>query len=460
MRIQFLGATETVTGSKFHLTNGTHSWLVECGLFQGLKELRRRNWTVLPIDIAKLDAVILTHAHIDHSGYLPLLCKTGFKGPVLASEPTVELCKILLPDAGFLQEEDARFAMKKGFSKHARPMPLYTYVDAVQCLSQLMAVPDDEEIELSANVSMKLLPAGHILGSRFVRIEFGANRFHRSHILFAGDIGGYDSLIAVDPSAVRETDYLVLESTYGDRLHHEENVLDRFEKIIRDTMEHNGKIIVPAFAVGRTQEVLFILKKLEDAGRLPDIPIFLNSPLAIDATAIYMHFAHEHTFFNSAANIDDVFRPKRLEMIYDAAGSKELNRLEGPAIIVSSSGMLTGGRILHHLKAYLSDPKSTIVLVGYQAEGTRGRALLDGAKAVKIHGLPIRVAAHIEFIESLSAHADADDLMRWLGGFAKSPRITFLVHGEKEAAHALKDRIVDQLGWKVEVPKYLQKYEL
>lgn len=460
VKIQFLGATETVTGSKFFITDGSRSWMVECGLFQGLKELRRRNWRSLPIDITKLDAIILTHAHIDHSGYLPLVCSAGFKGPVLASEPTVELCKILLPDAGFLQEEDARFAAKKGFSKHEKPMPLYTYVDAVKCLSQLEPLPDGEEVELSSRVTLRMWQAGHILGSRFVDLEVKDNPHHRYHVLFAGDIGGYDSLIAVDPTAVEEIDYLILESTYGNRLHEEENVLDRFKSIIDEAIEKNGKVIIPAFAVGRTQEVLYILKKLEDAGKLPDIPIYLNSPLAIDATAIYIHYAYEHNFFNSSVATQDAFRPSRLEMIYDADGSKELNRLDKPAIIISSSGMMTGGRILHHLKAYLPDPNSTLVIVGYQAEGTRGRSLLDGAKAIKIHGMPVRVASKIEFIESLSAHADYEDIMRWLGGFKKPPKTTFLVHGEKEACGSLKQRIVDELGWKVEIPKYMQKYEL
>lgn len=460
MRLQFLGATETVTGSKFFLTDGSHSWLVECGLFQGLKELRRRNWRTLQVDVKDLDAVILTHAHIDHSGYLPLICSSGFKGPVFASEPTVELCKILLPDAGFLQEEDARFAAKKGFSKHAKPAPLYTYVDAVKCLSQLEPVDEGEVIELSSNVKLRFWPAGHILGSRFVDLEVHESSHHSYHILFAGDIGGYDSLIAVDPTTIEEMDYLVLESTYGDRLHDDEDVLARFKSIIDDTVERGGKVIIPAFAVGRTQEILHILKRLEDAGQLPNIPVYLNSPLAIDATAIYVHYAHEHNFFNGSVKSEDAFRPSRLEMIYDAEGSKELNRLQDPAIIVSSSGMMTGGRILHHLKAYLSDPKSTLVIVGYQAEGTRGRALLDGAKAIKIHGMPVRVAAEIEFIESLSAHADYNDIMRWLGGFKKPPRMTFLVHGEKKAANALGERIVNELGWKIAIPKYMEKFEL
>lgn len=460
MRIQFLGATETVTGSKFHLTDGHHSWLIDCGLFQGLRELRRRNWTPLPIDISALNAVILTHAHIDHSGYVPLVCKGGFQGPVMASEPTVELCKILLPDAGFIQEEDARFAARKGYSKHAKPMPLYTYADAVRCLSQFDPLPDEEEVELADNVRMRMYPAGHILGSRFVSLEVRKNRHHNFNILFAGDIGGYNSLIAVDPTAIEEMDYLVLESTYGDREHEEEDVVLRMGRIIDETIERGGKVIIPAFAVGRTQEVLFILRQLEEAGRLPNIPIYLNSPLAIDATAIYLHYAHEQAFFNEAITDGHEFRPNRLEMIYDAEGSKELNRLEEPAIIVSSSGMLTGGRILHHLKAYLPDPKSTIVMVGYQAEGTRGRAILDGAKAIKIHGFPVRVAAHVEFIDSLSAHADSGDIMRWLAGFRKPPKATFLVHGEKESQAGLKARMESELGWNVEIPKYLQKHEL
>jgi len=459
VRLQFLGATETVTGSKFHLAQNGNSWLIDCGLYQGLKELRRRNWNPLPVDVKKIEKVILTHAHIDHSGYLPLLVKDGFKGKAVASEPTVELCKILLPDAGYIQEEDAKFAAKKGFSRHEHPMALYTYADAVASLSCLESIPDRTWVDLSHEVRIMLRPAGHILGSRLINVSV-KEKHHKFNIMFAGDIGGYDALISVDPGAVKSVTYLVLESTYGNRLHKEEDILDRFEGIINRTVGRGGKVIIPAFAVGRTQEVLFALRKLEDQGRLPDIPIYLNSPLAIDATAIYIKYASEHNFFKDVAEPKKAFHPSRLVYVHDAEESKHLNALAEPAIIISSSGMMTGGRILHHLKAYLPDPKSTLVITGFQAAGTRGRSIVDGAKAVKIHGMPVAVNAELEFIESLSAHGDWGDILRWLKGFTQPPKATFLVHGESEAAAALRERIEKELGWKVVVPKYLEKYEL
>ncbi len=459
MRLQFLGATETVTGSKFHLTNGTHSWLIDCGLYQGLRDLRRRNWNPLPIDPKTVDAVILTHAHIDHSGYLPLFIKNGFEGKVFASEPTMELCRILLPDAGYLQEEEAKFAAKHGFSKHSNPMPLYTYTDAVASLDYFEDLPDRTWVNLADGVRMMFRPAGHILGSRLINISV-KEPHHKFNVMFVGDIGKYDALIAVDPGPVKSVNYLVLESTYGDRLHQEEDVLARFETIIDRTVERGGKVVIPSFAVGRTQEVLFVLKKLEEAGRLPDVPVFLNSPLAIDATAIYEHFASEHNFFEDVAKPDQAFHPSRLRIVHDAEESKGLNALKEPAIIVSSSGMMTGGRILHHLKAYLPDPKSTLVVTGFQAAGTRGRAILDGAKAVKIHGMPVAIHAEVEFMDSLSAHADYNDIMRWLGGFSEPPKTTFLVHGEPKSSQALKEHIEKTLGWNVVIPKYLEKFEL
>lgn len=459
MKIQFLGGTNTVTGSKFYLSNGSNSWLIECGLFQGLKELRRRNWNPLPIDEKEIKAIILTHAHIDHSGYLPVVVNRGFNGPILASESTVELCKILLPDAGYIQEEDTRFAAKKGFSKHHPPLPLYTYDDAVNSLKCFQAIPDQEWYHLSDNVRLMLRPAGHILGSRFINFSVDEGKRH-FNILFAGDIGGYDALIAVDPGVVKSVTYLVLEATYGDRLHEEEDILARFEGIINRTIKRGGKVVVPSFAVGRTQEVLYILRKLEKQGRLPNIPIFLNSPLAIDATDIYERYMHEHNFFKNGIAPKEAFHPSRLVMVQDADDSKHLNDLDKPAIIISSSGMMTGGRILHHLKAYLPDPKSTLVITGFQVAGTRGRAILDGAKAVKIHGVPVAVNCEIEFIESLSAHGDWRDIMRWLKGFEKAPKITFLVHGEPDGLNAMKERIENELKWNVTIPKYLEKFDL
>ncbi len=461
MKLQFLGATETVTGSKFHLSNQTHSWLIDCGLYQGLKDLRRRNWHPFPVDLKALNAVMLTHAHIDHSGYIPIVVRDGFKGNVLASEPTVELCKILLPDAGYIQEEDAKFAAKKGFSKHEHPMALYTYQDAVNSLTSLKGVEDREWHNLSDEVRMMLRPAGHILGSRVINISV-KEKHRKFNIMFAGDLGTYDSLISVDPGHVKSVNYLVMESTYGDKLHVEENVFERFEKIINTTVARGGKVIIPAFAVGRTQEVLFILRQLDEEGRLPNVPIYLNSPLAIDATDIYLKYAAEQSVFNDKvkAEGEKAFRPSKLVMVQDPEESKQLNALQEPAIILSSSGMMTGGRILHHLKAYLPDPKSTLVMTGFQAAGTRGRSILDGAKAIKIHGMPVAVNSQIEFVDSLSAHADYDDILRWLRGFESPPKKTFLVHGEPDACLGLKRRIEEELHWNVEIPKYLDVVKL
>jgi metallo-beta-lactamase family protein len=387
--------------------------------------------------------------------------RDGFKGPIYASEPTVDLCKILLPDAGYIQEEDAKFAAKKGFSKHEHPMPLYTYADAVACLTSLKPLPDREWFDLSPEVRIMLRPAGHILGSRVINFSV-KERFRKFNIMFVGDLGTYDALVSSDPGPVKSVTYLVLESTYGDRLHVVEDIMTRFENIINDTVARGGKVIIPAFAVGRTQEVLYVLRELEKEGRLPDIPIFLNSPLAIDATDIYLKYSSEHTFFNTHSKEDlaSAFHPSRLVMVHDPEESKSLNSFKEPAIILSSSGMMTGGRILHHLKAYLPDPNSTLVITGFQAAGTRGRAILDGAKAVKIHGMPVAVNAKLEFIESLSAHADYGDILRWLGHFEKPPKATFLVHGEPDAANSLKGRIEKELGWNIVVPKYLDTIKL
>lgn len=459
VKLQFLGATGTVTGSKFHLGNQSNSWLIECGLFQGLKELRQRNWQILPIDESALNGIILTHAHIDHSGYLPVLTNRGYNKPVYASESTVELCKILLPDSGYLQEEDSRFAARKGFSKHSPPLPLYTYADAINSLQYLEPLPDKQWFDLADNVRMMLRPAGHILGARFINVSIDEKKRH-FNVLFAGDIGGYDALIAVDPGQVKSVTYLVLEATYGNKLHQEENVLERFENIINRTVDRGGKVIIPAFAVGRTQEVLYILRKLEKLGALADVPIYLNSPLAIDATDIYVRYMHEHNFFKNGISPVEAFHPTRLKMVQESEDSKQLNDLNEPAIIISSSGMMTGGRILHHLKAYLPDPNSTLVITGFQAAGTRGRAILDGAKAIKIHGIPVAVKAELEFIESLSAHADWREIIRWLKGFESPPKMTFLVHAEPEASAAMKQHIEEELGWPVSIPKYLEKADL
>jgi metallo-beta-lactamase family protein len=454
--LQFLGATDTVTGSKFLLKTGESNWLVDCGLFQGLKEHRLRNWAPLPFAAKDISGVLLTHAHIDHSGYIPLLIKNGFHGRVFASEPTVELCKILLPDSGYLQEEDAKYATKKGFSKHSTAMPLYTYSDAIHSLGYFQSIPNGDVVRLEDDMSVQLVKAGHILGARFLQVTVQNGSRHR--ILFAGDIGRYDSLVANAPTPVHETDYLVLESTYGDRTHPEEDVFARLAGIVNDAVKVGGKVLIPAFAVGRTQDILYILKKLCETHRIPsDIPIYLNTPLGIDATSIYLRFSSEHRIRNGGKSL---FQAPNIYYVHDMEASKRLNAHEGPAIIIAGSGMLTGGRILHHLKAYAGDPTTRLIIVGYQADGTRGRAMLDGAKSIKIHGQPYSVRCKVEHIDSLSAHGDSDDIMTWLKQFDRPPRQTFLVHGEPRCSQALAERIRDELHWPVYIPKYLETVSL
>lgn len=456
--MQFLGATGTVTGSKFLLYNSSAKFMVDCGLFQGLKELRLRNWAPLPIPAVELNSVILTHAHIDHSGFFPVFVKQGFRGRAYASAPTVELCKILLPDSGFLQEEDAAFATRKGFSKHLPALPLYTYSDAMAALPYLAPISNGDVFDLGHGIKIKLIPAGHILGARFVHVtsEVPVKRT----ILFAGDIGRYDAIINKGPTKIKEVDYLVLESTYGNKLHPEEDIYARFENIINSTVQKGGKVLIPAFAVGRTQEIIYIIKKLQQKKKIPmSVPVYLNTPMGIDATEIYRKYADEENFFKEGID-EDSFKLPNLHLVHTQEESKMLNELAGPAIILSASGMMTGGRILHHLKAYASDPNSTLVLVGFQAEGTRGRSILDGAKSIKIHGQPIPLNCHVENITSISAHGDYEDIMKWLSGFSRPPKMTYLVHGEPEGTKAMAERIKERLGWKVTIPNYLDEVEL
>lgn len=458
--LQFLGATQTVTGSKFLLSDSKTSWLVDCGLFQGLKELRLKNWSPLPVAPRDVSAVILTHAHIDHSGYLPLFVKNGFSGDILASEATIELCKILLPDSGYLQEEDAKYASKKGFSRHTPALPLYTYQDALDTFPSFKVVPDDSEITLSSSTKLNMFKAGHILGSRFVQITLRDQT--EKTVLFAGDIGGYGSLISHDPATIEGgIDYLVLESTYGAHKHPDEDVFLRFEGIINSTVQKGGKVLIPAFAVGRTQEILFILKKLLLQKRIPStLPIFLNTPLGIEATGIYSRFAREQQILNGSHD-PEMFSVPNISFINDEKDSKELNKLKEPAIILSASGMMTGGRILHHLKAYAGDSNSTLVIVGFQAAGTRGRSILDGAKSIKIHGQPVGINCRTEYVESLSAHGDSDDILEWLSKFKALPKRIFLVHGETESLASMKDKIEQRFNHgDVYVPKFLEKLEL
>ncbi len=449
--IQFLGATGTVTGSKYLVEHGARRLLVDCGLFQGYKPLRLKNWAPLPCEPSRLDCVILTHAHIDHSGYLPLLAKNGFTGQVYCSEATRELCAILLPDSGHLQEEEANYANKRGFSKHQPALPLYTREDAERCLGLFRPIDFARPFELGEGLRLRLLPAGHILGSAFVALDAG-----RSSLLFSGDLGRPHDLVMSAPSRVEQADYLVVESTYGNRLHDPADPLAQLAEIINRTAARGGVVVIPTFAVGRAQTLLYCIHLLKERRAIPDYPVYLNSPMAVDAMRIFQQHAGEHRL--STAQCARLAGAARI--VNSAEESQELNRAHGPMIILAASGMATGGRVTHHLRAFAPDPRNTLLFTGFQAGGTRGAAIVHGADVVKIHGEYVPVRAEVRMLENLSAHADADETIAWLKGFARPPRRTFITHGEPEAADALRRRIEEELHWRCEIPEYLQRAAL
>lgn len=453
MKLTFLGATGTVTGSKYLLEDGDKKFLIDCGLFQGLKELRLRNWEKLPVDPASIDAVILTHAHIDHSGYLPLLVKNGFKGPVYCSSATADLCDILLPDSAHLHAEDAERANRYGYTKHHPALPLYTKEDAYNALEKIKPVSFGDEHALSDFLSFKLTHAGHILGAACVHINDGQTK-----LVFSGDLGRPHDPVMEAPAQIQEADYLVLESTYGDRLHETTDPLDQLESIVGKTAARGGTVVIPAFAVGRAQSLMYYIYKLKTAGRIPDIPVYLDSPMAISATKLLQQHHAEHRLSKDECHAvcGSVFYTKTVEQ------SKEIyNKNNGlPTVIISASGMATGGRVLHHLKHFIGDPRNTILLSGFQAAGTRGARLVHGETEIKIHGNLYPVRAEIDMLDNISAHADYQEILEWLGHFREAPRKTFLTHGEPEAASSLKFKIEEHLGWNVEIPEYNQKVEL
>lgn len=449
--ITFLGAVGTVTGSKYLVEAGSRRLLVDCGLFQGFKQLRLRNWAPPPFDPASLDAVILTHAHLDHSGYLPLLVKNGFSGPIYATSGTLDLCKILLPDSGHLQERDAEFANRHGFSKHKPARPLYSQKDAEDALTNFSAVDFNGSVDLGGGVDLRFLPAGHILGASLVQISvFGKT------LLFSGDLGRPASATMLDPAIVRRADYLVVESTYGDRQHEKADPEDRIAEIVNRTADRGGTVLIPSFAVGRAQSLMFHLHRLKADKQIPDLPVFLDSPMAIDASEIFCRHLNEHKL--TAAECGAACRVAAY--VREAEESKALDSNPMPKIIISASGMATGGRILHHLKYYAPDRRNTVLFAGFQAGGTRGAAMVGGAKTVKIHGQYVPIHAEVENLHMLSAHADADEIMNWLGGFEAPPRRTFITHGEPAASDALRRRIEENLGWSCETPEYKDKANL
>jgi len=452
MHLQFLGAAGTVTGSKYLIRSGGNRLLVDCGLFQGFKPLRLRNWAEPPVAAHDVAAVVLTHAHIDHSGYLPVLVKKGFRGRIYCSEATAELCRIMLPDAARLAEEDAERANRRGYSKHKPALPLYTEQDAEAALQHLVTVAYGHEFEPARGLRVRLAPAGHILGAATVRVSDG-----RVTLAFSGDLGRSHDSIMRPPEPIARADFLVVESTYGNRRHDPTDPETELGHVISRTVARGGTIVVPAFAVGRTQSLLLSIARLKAKNKIPrDLPVYLNSPMATDATDIYRRHRAEHRLNDK----DCEAMLKVAKIVTSIEESKKLNLSREPKIIVAGSGMATGGRVIHHIAAFGPRPENTIVFAGYQAGGTRGAAMLGGAREVKIHGDYVPIHAEIVALGNLSAHADADELMAWLKAFEKAPRRTFVTHGEPAAADALRLRIQDELGWAVEVPEHLEEAEL
>ena len=442
-RISFLGAAGTVTGSKYLVETDAARILVDCGLFQGLKALRERNWSPPPIDPARLDAIVLTHAHIDHSGYLPRLCKDGFQGRVYCTTGTQDLLRILLPDSGHLQEEGARHANEGGYAHHRPPLPLYTEEDARACLHRLEAVEFARDFAPAPGISARFSRAGHILGSACLAVRTATET-----IAFSGDVGRPEDPIMRPPDVLPRADYVVVESTYGDRRHPEEAVSDALGRLVRETAERGGTIVVPAFAVGRAQHLLHLLAELRREKRIPELPVFLDSPMAINATEIFCRHKDDHRLSEDQCHA----MCKLATYTRTADESKAIDRRSDPMIIISASGMATGGRILHHLRRFLPDPRNAVLLVGFQAAGTRGRSLSDGADELKIQGQYVSVRARVVQIQGLSAHADYAELLDWLRKSGVSPRRAFVTHGEPAAADAFRRRLRDGLGWNAVVP--------
>lgn len=450
-KLAFLGAVGTVTGSKYLLNTGKRRILVDCGLYQGFKQLRLRNWAPLPLDINSLDAVVLTHAHIDHAGYLPLLVRHGFKGPVYCTRATRDLCGIMLPDAGHLEERAAEDANRHHYSKHDPALPLFTEEDARKALRQFRALDFAEELALGDGAKVTFRYAGHILGAAMAEIERQDRR-----ILFSGDLGRPNDPIMRPPEVIKWADYLVVESTYGNRKHPRSDAQDVLAEIINTTAHKGGSVVVPSFTVGRAQLLLYHLYHLKMAKRIPDLPIFLDSPMAMDAGEVFRSHPKDHRLTVSEARAVCAVA----KQTPTTEESKEIDRNRVPSVIVSASGMATGGRVLHHLRAFAPDPRSSILFTGFQAGGTRGAAMVVGAQSVRIFGEDIPVRARVANLEMLSAHADADEILNWLRHFDRAPRQTFITHGEPEAADALRKRIERELRWSCTVPAYRDEAEL
>lgn len=455
MKISFFGGVEQVTGSKYFVEDGDTKILVDCGLFQGDKETRKRNWNGLPIEASSIDAVVLTHAHIDHTGYIPALVKKGFRGKIYCSKGTYDLCAIMLLDSGFLQEKHAEeineASEKKKISDHSPALPLYTVADAESSLTFFHVVDFNKEVKLGTSLHFTLIPSGHILGSSFVIVSDG-----KETLTFSGDLGRPNQLTMKAPTHLKKTDYLVIESTYGNRLHEQTDPIQELGEVVNQTVAKGGVLIIPSFAVGRAQTILYCLYQLKQQKLIPDIPIFLDSPMAINVTNLFCKFKDEHILpTNECTNIFDVATYTRT-----VEESKHIDQLKGSSIIIAGAGMANGGRVLHHFKHFISHAKNTILFVGFQAAGTNGRDLIEGAKKIDIYGKEFKVRAQIKKMNGLSAHADYQEILEWLGHFETTPKKVFITHGELDAAQALQKKIEERFGWDAVIPKYLESFDL
>jgi metallo-beta-lactamase family protein len=468
MNLSCLGAARTVTGSKHLLEVDGHRVLVDAGLFQGLKELRQRNWQPLPVRPDSIETVVLTHAHLDHCGYLPRLVGQGFKGRIWCTPATADLARIVLADAAKLQEEDAERANRKGYTKHRPALPLFTIAEADRAMALLQPVGYERPIPVAPGVTAEFIPAGHLLGSSYARITVASSG---RTILFGGDLGRFGRPVLPDPTLVPSTDVLLVESTYGDRLHDRDDDGEAVASVIKDTVQRGGKVIIPAFALGRVEELLYWINRLEEQRRIPELPVYVDSPMASKVLGEYRSRLDEldpemaaRRGGNGSRNLAErklcAFCTARLRVVTSIGESREVQESRAASIVISSSGMATGGRVLHHLARALPDPRNTVLFAGYQAAGTRGRALKDGARFTRIHGQEIPVAAKIVAIDSMSAHADANEILRWLGGFKRPPALTCLVHGEPGPMDVLKARIERELGWTVKAPLHQEKMNI
>lgn len=450
-QLTFLGAARTVTGSKYLLEHNGTRILVDCGLFQGLKALRLKNWEPFPIPPSTIDAVVLTHAHLDHVGYLPRLVADHYRGRVFCTRGTADLARLVLPDSGRIQEEDARQANRHGYSKHSPALPLYTEADAFRALGQLYPHGYGRTIEVANGITIEFVPAGHLLGSSFVLMTLSDG----TRLLFGGDLGRYARPVLPDPSSAPAADIVLVESTYGDKDHERDDEGRQLASVITRTVKRGGKVIIPSFAIGRVEELLYWIRRLEQERAIPVVPVYVDSPMAAEALVFYGKRAMELDPDMRPGRRDvDQFATTRFQIVSSPEESKKVTRDSRSAIVISSSGMATGGRVLHHLEAALPDERNTVLLVGYQAAGTRGRALVDGASTVRIHGHDIPVHAEVDRLDSMSAHADRSEILRWLRTFPAPPARLFLVHGEPGPMDALHATIRTELGWAAHAPEH------